>query len=362
VSFELEAVLAFLTSMVTTGVVVVIARRAGALDEPDPARRIHKEPTPRLGGIGIVAGFSVGWLSWSNRHVHATGREELRPLDLAVAVGAALFFALGLFDDLRRSGRGMPAGVKWLAQVVAAAVPVALGLRWTGDANAPWPDLPMWGIAPVMTVLWILAVVNVVNFLDGIDLIVVATTTVVLAGAASLGSPDAVARHAIAIGAVLGFAVFNLPVRRWRAFMGDGGSHLMGFLIAVTPCWFLLEGDVLSGTARFAGGAGWPLIAAPLLPAILDVLEALIHKARVGVPLAQAHADHLYQRLVKAGWPAWAVAIRYGFLSLAGVVLAGPVAARWGIVAAIVPGVVLLVVHWVTGVRATRHVPRLQRT
>src|SRR5205085_8727400 len=127
--------------------------------------------------------------------------------------------------------------------------------------------------------------------------------------------------------AAIGFLVWNRPPA--RVFMGDGGSHLLGFLVAVqvfpVPVW-----RVLSDFEYAFEAAPWPLVAAPLVPSIVDVAEALIHKARHGIPMSQAHNDHLYQRLVKAGWSHGAVAIRYGVLALLAVVLVGPVATRIG--------------------------------
>jgi UDP-GlcNAc:undecaprenyl-phosphate/decaprenyl-phosphate GlcNAc-1-phosphate transferase len=354
-------VAAFVLSLVGTGVARRVAIRRGRLDEPDPTRRIHTRPTPRVGGLGIAAGFFTSLLALAVVYAERSPiRAAAATSDRAVLVGAALFFALGWLDDVRR----LPAGLKGLLQIGAAVVPVAaLGLRFEGVPDGPWPAIDLGSLSIPMTVLWILAVVNVVNFLDGIDLITSLTVLVPLCAGAAL-EPE-IGAPAIAVGAVVGFVPWNVPPA--RVFMGDAGSHLLGFVVAALPCGVFTPttSDETEFVAFLAGpsfGVPWPLVAAPLLPAILDVLEALIHKARVGVPMSQAHADHLYQRLVKAGWPAWLVAIRYGSLSLSGVLLAGPVAARWGLAAAIVPGVFLLVVHWVTGVRATRHVPRLQRT
>ena len=96
-----------------------------------------------------------------------------------------------------------------------------------------------------------------------------------------------------------------------------------------------------------------------MVPSIVDVCEALIHKMRHGIPLSQPHNDHLYQRLTKAGWSHVAVAIHYGLLAAAACVLVGPVADRWGIWAALVPGAAILGWHLWTGARTTRGVPRL---
>lgn len=273
-----------------------------------------------------------------------------------MGVGAALFFAVGFLDDLFR----LPTLVKWLLQAMVAVVAVSrLRLRFDAGAMGPWPNLPDWTMDSVLTAVWIVAVVNLLNFLDGIDGILVATCLVVSGAVAGWGS-EASAAYAVAVGSCTGFAVWNAPPA--RTFMGDGGSHCLGFVVAASACtvpdsWH--SGGEMSVASAFLP---WPIVGAALLPAILDVGEALIHKARNGIPLSQAHADHLYQRLVKAGWSHGAVALRYGLLSLAGVVLAGPVAMEAGLAWALVPGILLLVIHWATGIRATRAVPRLAKS
>ncbi len=345
---------AFAVSLVVTGLVTAWARRRGAVEAPDPSRRIHTVPTPRLGGVGIAAGIASGIAL----HL-ATGRARALVELLALSSGGALFFAVGLADDLKR----MPPWAKWLLQVLAAAAAVlAFRMRFQGAPSAPWPGFDLGDLSTPLTILWVLAVVNVINFLDGIDGIVVATVAVALAAGCASRSLDP-APLSLPLAAALGFAVWNAP--RARVFMGDGGSHLLGFAVAVSVCG-VPELSIRFGREvpppRFTPTSPWPIVGAALLPAILDVAEALIHKARNGIPLSQAHADHLYQRLVKAGWSHGAVALRYGLLSLAGVFLAGPIAEERGLWAAVVLGTALLVIHWATGIRATRGVPRLSKS
>jgi sterol desaturase/sphingolipid hydroxylase (fatty acid hydroxylase superfamily) len=122
----------------------------------------------------------------------------------------------------------------------------------------------------------------------------------------------------------------------------------------------LLGAADASGDAH-GGGAPWPIVGAALLPSILDVAEALVHKARHRIPMARAHHDHLYQRLVKATGSHGAVALRYGALALVAVVVVGPLAQTAGAAVAAGVGALVLAAHWVQGVRRTRGVPRLTR-
>ncbi len=343
----LETILprAFGLGLVATALVLAAARRVGALDLPDPSRRTHTVPTPRVGGVALFV---------------AVLPELLHTRAYSVVATAGLFFLVGLLDDLWgwRRGRGLPAPVKLALQVGAAAFPVFshFHLRFAGAPLGPWPALDLGVAAAPMTVLWILAVVTVVNFMDGIDGITAATCAVLLGAAAGAGSPHTAGLFASAGAALVGFAAWNAP--RARIFLGDGGSHFLGALLACSVC---TSEDILPDYRPLAA-MPWPLLGAALLPSIADVAGALVHKARYGIPLAQAHADHLYQRLTKAGTPTALVALRYGVLVLLALVVVGPFAAYAGIPAACAVGAALLAGHGLQGRRKVRGVPRLART
>ena len=334
----------FLLGGVATGLALLLARRVGAYDLPDPTRRTHTVPTPRIGGVALFVAVLP----------------ELLPCR-AVSYGAAttLFFLVGLADDLWgwRRGRGLPARVKLALQIGAAALPVWLfGLRFAGAPTGPWPALDLGVAAAPMTVLWLLAVVTVVNFMDGIDGITAATCAVLLGAATGAGSPHTTALFAAAGAALVGFSAWNAP--RARIFLGDGGSHLLGALLACSVC---TSDDVLPDYRDLAP-MPWALLGAALLPSIADVAGALVHKARHRIPFSQAHADHLYQRLTKAGTPVALVALRYGALALLALVVVGPFASLAGLPAACAVGAVVLAAHGVQAQRKVRGVPRLART
>ena len=363
----------FVSSFVATGLVGSIATRRGLLDAPEAERRLHRVPTPRLGGVGILVGLGVGWLTL---HLLGAGWPPTwweAPVEhwwdfvgpqWTILIGVVLFFLVGLLDDIRRPG--ISPVVKLGLQAAAAAVPVVLGARFDGVTEAdPWPPLEFGSLEAAMTVLWFVAVVNLLTFMDGIDWIAAGTAGVVLLSRGLVETPIEAAVGSgfflAAAGATLGFAIWNRPPA--RIFMGDGGSHLLGFVAAAAACSMGVTITIALpglGYLVFSSGHAWAVTAAALLPAVVDVAEALVHKARNGIPLAQAHHDHLYQRLVKAGSGAGVVAIRYTLLAAAGAVLAGPVATRFGVWAALLPGAAIMTVHLWTGARAVKDVPRLK--
>jgi UDP-GlcNAc:undecaprenyl-phosphate/decaprenyl-phosphate GlcNAc-1-phosphate transferase len=360
--------IAFAVALGATWAVAAVARRKGLLDLPEE-RRTHRVPTPRLGGVGILLGIAAGWIAmhalppwaegnWDSYRAPLTGEYEG-----PIAAGAAAFFLVGLLDDLRRGRRGIPAWAKLLLQVAAGTVPVVLGMTWYGSTRVDrthafdgWPGVHLGAAAPVLSVLWFVAVVNVVNFMDGIDSIASAIVLPIFVFATVWGWEFTYHVPWCAAGATAAFLVWNRPPA--RVFMGDGGSHLLGFLVAVSvfhprqpPSWF----------EWIFQAAPWPLIAAPLVPSIVDVGEALIHKARHGIPMSLAHNDHLYQRLVKAGVPTGLVALRYGLLSVAAILCAGPLAHAIGVLPASAVGGAVLALHLATGARRVRGVPRLAK-
>lgn len=288
------ALLAFGVALPAVGLAARWAPRLGLLDAP-AAHKSHARPVPRSGGLGLALGLGVGALAAiAPGDGAATGR--------AWGLPALGFFALGWADDRFR----LRARTKLVGQVLLAASAVGLGLSWGGGGWGAFPALAFGAATPWMTGLWIVAVVTLVNFLDGIDLLTVAWTAVPLAVAAGAGAgPDGGACFAAALGALLGFAAWNVTPA--RAFVGDAGTHLLGFLVAASA---------LEGPGPHVAALPWPVVGGLLLPAVVDVAAGLVAKARRGVPLSAAHRDHPYQRLTRRGLPHAAVALRYGALTL----------------------------------------------
>ena len=340
VDFLLAGLPAFLACALCLVPVIRAAPRLGLVDVPS-ARSTHDAPVPRVGGIGVVCGIAAALAVLALRG-HAA-------LD---AVGpwvpylgpALLYFAIGLVDDRR----GLPPAPKFLAQAAAAALAVGLGLRWEGAALVPFGALGFGALTPVMTWLWLVAVVTLVNFIDGIDLITSATVMVVLGAAAGAGAgPGGGLLYAISAAALLGMVTLNVTPA--RVFPGDGGTHLLGFLTATAACG-------VPSAAPSATGLPWVAASAPLLPGVIDIAAALVGKHRRGISLAAAHSQHIHQRLTKVGWSHAGSALRYGALALAALFMVTVVAGGAGLAVCIGISAGVLGTHLVTAWRATRHV------
>ncbi|HEX2042500.1 MAG TPA: hypothetical protein VHF24_07675 [Acidimicrobiales bacterium] len=256
-------------------------RRLEAYDYPNP-RSSHHEPTLRGGGIAPAAAMLVALAVMSA----VPGPERF-----ALALTAAAFAAIGLAEDVR--GVGVFARLALQGAAALVALPVVGLLDW-----------PAW--SGVVVVLWLVAFVNAFNFMDGINGI--ACSCVIVSGAAWWVVGDAAHVDLLAGGgivaaaAALGFAPFNVLTA--RTFLGDVGSYFLG-------AWLALLAVVGVGE-----GAPPEAVLAPLALYVADTGTTLVRRVARGERWHEPHADHTYQRLVRAGWSHVTTAVTVGVLML----------------------------------------------
>lgn len=274
------AIVAALIVLATTPISARLARLVGAVDQPSD-RRIHREPTPRLGGLAILLGFLVPVL------YYLPDDSSTR----AVVAGAILITCLGVVDDVW----GLSPAVKLVGQVACAAIPVSAGLT-IDHITLPFVGVGDLGPAQYpLTVLWFVAIVNMINFSDGMDGLAAgitgigATTLAVLA--ASLGRADPAIMAAALAGACAAFLIFNFHPA--RVFMGDGGSMLLGFVIAGVAI-----GGVMKTTAAIAVVAPLFVLAIPILDTSFVIMKRIKH----GLPVYSADRSHFHHRFFTIGW------------------------------------------------------------
>lgn len=231
------------------------------LDHPN-ARSLHASPTPRIGGLGIMAGVAFAGLGLA-----------IPPL-LPALLAACALAALSLLDDVR----GLPVALRLLAHV-AAALACLLALGMTG-----------WALAgSTVAVVWM---TNLYNFMDGADGLAGGMAAIgfgALALAAWLGDAPALAAFCAAVAAAaVAFLHFNFPPA--RLFMGDAGSIPLGFLAGALA---------IAGARQDAWP--WPFPLLVFSPFIADASVTLIRRALRGDRIWQAHRSHYYQRAVLLG-------------------------------------------------------------
>jgi UDP-GlcNAc:undecaprenyl-phosphate GlcNAc-1-phosphate transferase len=274
------AVAALLLGIAVSGALTpAVARitRVQALPVPD---RWARRATPTTGGLALVVAFVVAIQP-------AVVSGDLRSSSLPLVLGATAAFLLGLWDDAANLSPRLKLG----GQVAIAAVAAAGGLR---------PDYLPAAIGGPLAVIVLVAGVNSVNLLDHVDGLAAGTTAIAAAGLAIIevvrpgGESPAIA--AALCGAALGYLPWNYRLRRPAiVFMGDSGSHLLGFALA---------GLSLTASPRGAGGVSVAVLA-PLLAMAVPILDTtLVTVVRIaeGRPVWQGGRDHSSHRLVYAGF------------------------------------------------------------
>ncbi|WP_158747265.1 glycosyltransferase family 4 protein [Acidisphaera sp. L21] len=277
----------------------------GTLDTPG-ARSSHTRPTPKGGGVGIVLAFLVGTLLL---YRYAAFSRIADPYFRAVILAALGIAVVAYLDDVLY----WPASVKLLAQVAAALLAVGAGLSlpfirlpWVGTVELGW-------LGPVLTLCWIVAATNAMNFVDGLNGLasgVSALTCAILAAIAIwVGASFVYFAAMILLAGIAGFLPFNFP--RARIFMGDVGSQFCGFLLAVLA--------VAAG--RFeAVELSVALVPMLLAGVLFDVAFTLLRRFMAGQRLAEAHRGHLYQLAHRSGMTAVRVTlVHWGFVLWGGV-------------------------------------------
>lgn len=245
-------------------------------------RSLHARPTPRGGGIAILTAFFV---TLSVSRYGAAFPAAAWPL----AAGAGLLAVVSYLDDRR----GLSVRVRLPVHLVAAAIPVALGLfpeQWPVAGAVIAPPLAVTALLALLSTVWL---TNLYNFMDGMDGFAggMGVSGFFFLGclAGMRGAPELAHVALLLAAACLGFLVLNFPPA--RIFMGDVGSAPLGFLAAGLSLWGVRDGVFPP--------------AAPLLifsPFIVDATATLLHRALRGEKVWQAHRSHYYQRLVLAGW------------------------------------------------------------
>lgn len=205
-----------------------LAIALGAVDHPDE-RRLHAEPTPRLGGVAMflafVAVLAAGAIGGSA--VGDVTRANPRGV-LGFAIAAAIVFVTGVVDDIR----GLRARTKILPETVAALVVVLAGYR-VDVVSSPWGPLTLGMLAIPLSVLWVVAVTNALNLMDGLDGLAAGVAAIAFATILAVTDPqrNVALLSAIFLGACLGFLFHNYHPA--SIFMGDSGSLVLGLSLAV---------------------------------------------------------------------------------------------------------------------------------
>ena len=273
------------------------ARILGVIDQPGDTRRVHELPVPRLGGIALLLGIFVPALAFLALDGPYRG----------ILLGAAIATTVGAIDDFR----GLPWWAKLGGQAGAAGVAIGFGVtvdRFTFPGFGS-QELPEW-VAGGATLVWVVAIMNMVNFLDGMDglaagICAIAGSTFAVIGL-SLGAPEAALLAAIVAGACFGFLHHNFYPA--RIFMGDSGALLLGFVLGTLS---------VEGLVKTAALATLVLPLLVLAIPIIDTSFVFAKRLKYRQPLYAADRTHLHHRFMNIGFSQKrAVTYMYGWCVL----------------------------------------------
>ena len=324
---------AAIISCVFTPLVKVLSVKYGAVDIPKDGRRMHDHPIPRMGGLAIFFGFLASVLVFV-------------PLDAAkkgMLLGAVIIVVLGVLDDKY----ALPAKPKFLVQIAAALIAVAAGNRIEvlSNPNIFSPD-PVWQLGwlsyPV-TVIWIVAITNAVNLIDGLDGLACGVSTIsaatMLVIALLVSEQDVAVMMAALVGACIGFLPYNFNPA--KIFMGDTGSTFLGFIMAtVSVNGMFKQYTIISFVVPFL------MLGLP----IFDVCFAVVRRVSHGQSPMQPDRGHVHHRLIDMGFSQkQAVGVLYvisAILGLSAVVLTASGAVK-AMVFLLAMGAAVVIAWWV---------------
>jgi UDP-GlcNAc:undecaprenyl-phosphate GlcNAc-1-phosphate transferase len=313
-STELDALFAFLAAAaiaaLLTPLTMRLARAVRAIDQPRE-RGLSDRPTPLLGGLAIYAGVLVAGLIWLP--AGSTGVPPQPHLWQGVLLAAGVITLVGAIDDRF----GLPPGAKLVGQIGAAIVAVHFGvvvhnitLPFAGELFFP-------NAGATLTVIGLVAMMNVVNFSDGVDGLAAGVCAIIAAALAiiafDLGRNDSGVLAALTAGAALGFLVHNFPPA--SSFMGDAGSNLLGLLM---------------GCVAVEAAVKTPVVVSFVVPLILlavpfmDTTFVLLKRLKYKQPIYRPDTEHFHHRMARIGFSRRrTLAYFYGWtLMLAGLALA----------------------------------------
>lgn len=302
--------LASVSSLLFTPVVRSVARKCGALDLPG-GRKVHEKPIPRLGGFSIFVTFNLILIVASQIDFFFFPSDFLKEMNfLWLTVASFIMLGVGAVDDFRR----VPPSIKFFFQIIAGLV-VALTSVKIQVVTLPFGtiNLGIWAI-PV-TILWVVAITNAINLLDGLDGLAAGTSFIIclaMFGISLLNQTIGIALcSAILAGSILGFLRYNFYPA--SIFLGDSGAYFLGFILSVLP---LLGG--LKGTATFAILVPILALGLPIIDTGLSMVRRLLRSLHImeideekneikfffldRFSMFRADRNHIHHRLLEMGF------------------------------------------------------------
>ncbi|EIT86907.1 Glycosyl transferase family 4 [Fictibacillus macauensis ZFHKF-1] len=270
----------FLATLLLTPIVKKIAFSIGAVDQP-AKRKVHEKSMPRAGGLAIFISFLIG-LYFMGPHSTAT---------VPIILGAVLIIMTGLLDDMYE----LSPKLKLAGQLAAASAIVLFGdiqvhfinLPFNGRLELGWLSIPL-------TILWILAITNAINLIDGLDGLAAGVSSIVLVTitvmAFVMGNVFVMSIASIVLISTLAFLLFNFHPA--QIFMGDTGSLFLGYIISVLSLLGFKNVTLFSLVVPVI------ILGVPISDTIFAIIRRLLNKK----PLSAPDKSHLHHCLLRLGF------------------------------------------------------------
>ena len=310
--------LAFITAFVITPHTMRLAKRVGAIDIPND-RRVNKKPMPRLGGLAVISGFLVSIIyllitTSLEGKINLFDEENYYLKLTGFFIGIVILGIVCYIDDVK----GIPSYAKLAAQIVAAIIVVAFGIK-IEDISIPFIEskIEIGGVfSYILTVCWIIGITNAINLIDGLDGLSSGVTLIsclsLLMVFALNGSPlIAIILITALAGAIVGFLPFNFSPA--KTFIGDTGSNFMGFSLAIISIL-----GVAKTYTELVLIAPIIILAMPIFDTLFAIFRRII-KGKSLKAVFKPDKGHIHHKLMAKGYTQkQAVLIMYGITAILG--------------------------------------------
>jgi UDP-GlcNAc:undecaprenyl-phosphate GlcNAc-1-phosphate transferase len=274
---------AFMIAYFSMPMVMVLAHKIGAIDQPD-ARKVHRAPMPRLGGMAIFMAFLIPSL-------FLIFSVQASTTYLGIIIGSVIVFAVGMLDDVYQ----LSPGIKLIGQSIAALTAMYFGVM-VQFVTHPFDGMVGLGILAIpLTFLWIVGITNAINLIDGLDGLAAGVS-----GIAALtmgivayiqGQQMVFVLALLLMAAIAGFLPYNFYPA--RTFMGDGGSNFLGFILACLAIMGLTK-----STAIISLFVPIVILGIPIFDTFFAIIRRFINKK----PIFRPDKAHLHHRLMALGF------------------------------------------------------------
>lgn len=271
----------FVSALIITPFIIWLALKIGVVDHPDE-RKVHTRLMPRLGGLAIFLAIVVGYF------VSGLYHEQMN----SIILGLIVIVGLGVVDDMY----GLTARFKFLVEIgVACIIVFGSGLVIHFVTLPYFGKIELGFFGYILTIVWIVGITNAINLIDGLDGLSAGVSAIVLSTIGVLaffgGKIMILTMVVVSVAAILGFLVYNFYPA--KIFMGDTGSLLLGYLIAVISLLGLYKSVTL-----FSFIVPIMILGVP----IFDTLFAIIRRAVNRKPISAPDKSHIHHRLLALGF------------------------------------------------------------